>query len=61
MTTGGGHLEHCPFLALWVQEGAANSGKVRHKAKVKSRLILLVETHDWATCRKVRPSAANVV
>ena len=30
----------CPFLALWMQQGAANRSKPRHKAKVKNPRIL---------------------
>ena len=39
----------CPFLALSVQQGAANGSKGRHKAKAESRSILAATGPDPAT------------
>ena len=50
----------CPFLALWVQQRAANGGKRRHKAKVENRRILRVMTRDPATSSTPPQRAANV-
>src|SRR6059058_252928 len=38
--------QRCPFLAISMQQGAANGSKARHKAKVKNRSILSGMAHD---------------
>ena len=54
------HQKRCPFLALSEQQAAATCGKLRHKAKVQDRLILLNETPDSTSGRNALQSAINV-
>ena len=49
----------CPFLALSVQQGAANGSKRRHKAKVENRPILRAMARDPATSSTPPQRAAN--
>jgi hypothetical protein len=49
-----------PFLALSMQQRAANGSNRRHKAKLKNRRILLMMTRDPATSSTPLQSAANV-
>jgi hypothetical protein len=51
--------KRCPFLALSVQQGAANGSKRRHKAKVGNRRIPRVMKRDPAASGKLPQSAAN--
>jgi hypothetical protein len=53
-------VSHCPFLALSVQQGAANSSKERHKAKSENPAILAAMMPDPAASSTPRQSAANV-
>jgi hypothetical protein len=57
---GEAFLRRCPFLALSVQQGAANGSKRRHKAKAAIRPILPAMARDPAACRTLPHSAANV-
>jgi hypothetical protein len=40
--------ERCPFLALWMQQGAAKTRKERHKAKGKIERFSLGEMRNPA-------------
>jgi hypothetical protein len=58
---GEAFLRRCPFLALSVQQGAANGSKGRHKTKAENRSIFGATMPDPATSRKPPQSAANDV
>jgi hypothetical protein len=53
-------LSVCPFLALSMQQRAANSSKRRHKAKVDNRRILRGMEPNPATSSTPPQRAANV-
>jgi hypothetical protein len=50
----------CPFLALWMQQAAANRRKARHNAKAKNERFLLGDARDSATARNGPQTTANV-
>jgi len=50
----------CPFLALWVQQRAANARKARHGAKAKTERFSLGGVFDPAISRNEPQKAANV-
>jgi hypothetical protein len=52
--------QRCPFLALSMQQRAANGSKRRHKAKVENRRILRMMRRDPATSSTSPQRAANV-
>jgi hypothetical protein len=58
---GEAFLRRCHFLALSVQQGAANGTKRRHKAKVENRLILSAIAHGPAMFSTLQQRAANDV
>jgi hypothetical protein len=43
--------QRCPFLALWMPQGAAKTRKARHKAKAKIERFPLGEMRNPATSR----------
>ena len=49
----------CPFLALWMQQGAAHRSKPRHKAKVENRQIPRLMKRDPAVSSTWPQTAAN--
>jgi hypothetical protein len=58
-SNGHGRDQRCPFLALWMQQTAANGSKWRHKAKLDNRGILLVMMRHPATSSTPPQRAAN--
>jgi hypothetical protein len=57
---GEAFLRRCPFLALSVQQGAANGSKGWHKAKPENRSILAATMPDPAASSTPRQRAAIV-
>jgi hypothetical protein len=56
---GFGWISRCPFLALSLQQGAANRSKGQHKAKAKNRSIFAGAMLDPATSSRPPQSVAN--
>ena len=58
---GDAFLRRCPFLALSVQQGAANGSKGRHKANADNRSTLAATMPDPAASSTSRQRAASDV